>query len=169
MAARRSFVRPGVRRPKRLTQWGGMVDQGFVTVASGGSTLISSTAFEAPGTMVRARGSFSVKPSSYTADVTPVGAFGIGLVSAEALAIGITAVPTPYRDSDWGGWMVWKPFALHFESITQAGVLLGSWTFEIDSKAMRKVDANTAFVFVAESQSGAFSIAETVRLLLMLH
>ena len=162
---RRNF---GHRSVKRLSQWSQLADQGFVAVASAGSTLVSSTSFEEPGTIVRARGQISIRPASNVADVDIVGAFGIGLVSAEALAIGITAVPTPHSDVDWGGWMVWQSFALAFESITQAGVLQNSWSFEIDSKAMRKVETSSAMVFVAESQGGAFSFSENVRLLLKL-
>ena len=168
MANRRPFVR-GVRGPTRKTQWGGLADQAYLTVASGGSTLISSTSFAAPATVVRNRGMVAIKPSSYTADVSPVGAVGMGIVSQEALAVGVSAIPTPFSDADWGGWLMWRSFAYHFESITQAGVLLGTWNMEIDSKAMRKVEPNEALVFIAESQSGAFSIAETVRLLLLLH
>ena len=140
-----------------------------MNVAAGGATLLSAITFEAPGTIVRARGIIAIKLQTYAADVEINGAFGVGLVSREAFDIGITAVPEPFMDADWGGWMVWKPFAMRYESITQAGVLLGSWTFEIDSKAMRKVETNSAMVFVAESRGGAFAVAEDVRLLQMLH
>ena len=128
MARRRAPVGRVSESQRRKTQWGGLADQGLVAVASGGSTLIASTAFEAPGTIVRSRGNLTVQPQSFSADVTIVGAFGIGLVTAEALAIGITALPTPFRDSDWGGWIVWQAFTHRFESISQVGVLLGSWS-----------------------------------------
>jgi len=157
------------RGVRRQTAWSGLPDQAFIAVAAAGATLLSAITFEAPGTIVRSRGQLSVRPTSTTADGEFVGAFGVGLVSREAFDVGITAIPHPYRDADWGGWMVWQPWALRFDSITQAGVLLSSWSFNIDSKAMRKVEPNSAMVFVAESQGGAVSVANTVRILQMLH
>ena len=138
-------------------------------MASAGATLISSIAFETPGTIVRSRGRITIQPQVYSADLNIVGAFGIGLVSSEAAAVGITAIPEPFSDADWGGWMVWQSFALHYEFHDATGSFLESEAIEIDSKAMRKVEPNSVMVFVAESQGGAFFIAETVRLLQMLH
>ena len=161
----RSFRSSG---PRRLTQWIGPPLQGFVAVAAGGATIVSSVVFEDRTTLVRTRGMVSVKPQAYTADISFVGAYGIGVVSAEALAAGIASVPEPYSDADWGGWVVWRSFAQHFESITQASTLLGTWSQEVDSKAMRKLTPNDALVFVAESIAGAFSIADTTRQLVKL-
>ena len=138
-------------------------------MASGGATLVSSISFEAPGTIVRSRGRISIQPQSYVADLNIVGAFGIGLVSDEAATVGITVIPEPFSDADWGGWMVWQSFALHYEFHDSTGSFLELEAIEIDSKAMRKVEPNSRMVFVAESQGGAFFIAETVRLLEMLH
>ena len=172
MARRRSFGGGRFSRgERRLTQWGGLAAQGFVNVAAAGATLLSSITFEAPGTLVRARGRISLALQAYSADLEVVGAFGMGMVSREALDIGVTALPEPFTDADWGGWMVWQPFALRFEFLDGTGTVGGltDWSLEIDSKAMRKVEANTALVFVAESFAGAFKISETVRVLQKLH
>jgi len=159
------------RGDKRRTQWSGLADQAFIAVASAGATLISSISFEAPGTIVRARGRISLFLQVFTGDLSVVGAFGVGLVSAEAAAIGITAIPHPFRDADAGLWMVHQTWAESFqtEGASPATQFLASWSFEIDSKAMRKVEPNTQMVFVAESQSGAIFFAETVRILQLLH
>jgi len=154
---------------RRKTAWSAFDSSGYQTVASGGATLLSGIAFEAPGTIVRTRGQISVKPGSFGADLDVLGAFGIGLVSGEAFAAGVASIPEPFSDADWGGWMVIQPFAFHFESITQAGVLLGSFEFEIDSKGMRKVEPNSVMVAVAESVVGSYQLADVTRLLLMLH
>jgi len=169
MPPRRSFVGRGVSRSqKRLTAWVNIVDQGFLAVADAGATLMASISIESPGTVVRARGIISVNIST-DADLEMVGAFGVGIVSTEAFGIGITAIPHPFRDADWGGWFVWQSFAQRMDAVTQAGILQGALNFVIDSKAMRKVQPNETIVFVAESQSKAFRITETVRVLLMLH
>ena len=133
--------------------------------------MISSITFETPGTIVRSRGMITIQPQTYGADLSIVGAFGIGVVSNEALGIGVTAVPEPFSDADWGGWMVWRSFAGRVEFRSDVGLLFRDSTleYEIDSKAMRKVEPNSALVFVAESQQGAFAMAESIRVLQMLH
>ena len=169
MANRNRFpARSFPRGKQRLTQWIGPPDQNFVSVASGGASLISSVLFEEPVTLMRTRGEMSIELNSYAADLAIAGAIGAGVVSAEALAIGITAVPTPFRDADWGGWFLWRSFGKRYEFQDATGAFLASWSFEVDSKAMRKVSPNEAIVFIAESQSGAFSIFDGTRGLIKL-
>jgi len=154
---------------RRLNEWVGPPEQGFISVATGGSTIISTLNIEEAVTIVRTRGMVSVFPAVFSADLNVVGAFGCGIVSAEALAIGITAVPTPYSDADWPGWFVWESFAFRFEFGSGAeGFMPASLQIPIDSKGMRKIGSNEAFVCVAESQEGAFSIADTTRQLIKL-
>ena len=153
----------------RLTKWIGPADQGAVNVASTGATIISSVSFEDPATLVRTRGVVGVKLQAYGADSEVFGALGLGIVSAEALAIGVTAVPHPFRDPDWGGWFVWRTFFFRYEFHDATATMFpASIQFEIDSKAMRKVEPNEALVVVAESQVGSFAVADGTRVLVML-
>ena len=152
-----------------MTQWIGPADQNFVNVASGGATLVSSVLLGEPATVVRVRGQVSIKPTTYAADITIVGAWGMGIVSEEAFNAGVASIPEPFSDADWGGWFVWRNFSFHFEVIDNTGVFLASWDFEVDSKAMRKIGVNEVLVHVAESNLGAYSIAEGVRTLIKLH
>ena len=168
MARNRFLGRAFPQRSARLTQWLGPADQGFVSVAATGSSLVATAPFTEPATLMRTRGAVSIIPDSTAADVSIVGAIGMAIVSTDAVGIGITAIPTPYADADWGGWFVWRSFAFRFESITQVGVLLGSWSLEIDSKAMRKITPNETMVIVAESQGGAFAITDGTRHLIKL-
>jgi len=166
MATRHRSFRTG--GPRRKTQWIGPPLQGYITVASGGATLISSLVLEEPTTAVRVRGMVSIQPQLTNADIELIGAVGIGVVSAEALAVGITALPEPYSDADWGGWMVWRSFAYQFRFEDATATQYPRWDFEVDSKAMRKVGPSDALVFVAESFAGAFKVADTTRQLLKL-
>jgi len=168
MAFQRNRGRAFSRGKQRLTQWVGPADQGFVTVASAGATLVATFPFGEPATIIRTRGAVAIQLNSYTTDTAITGAFGIAVVSTDAVGIGITAIPKPFRDADWGGWFVWRTFGHRFETITQAGVLLASWLLEIDSKAMRKVTPNETMVIVAESQTGIFSIFDGTRHLIKL-
>ena len=168
MIHRRSKDFRGDSRTARLTEWStyGGASAG---VASGGATLISSISFEDPGTLIRTRGIISVAPQAFGADLLVTGCYGAGIVSAEALAVGITAIPTPVSDADWGGWMVIEPFSLRVEFSDATGIVVpASVQVPIDSKAMRKVEPNEAVVFVAESLVGAYNIVDMTRLLLKL-
>jgi len=170
VAPRRGF-RGRAAGPKRQVTWIGPADQSFITVGSGLKVLIASFDPDAGGltksTVVRTRGEVSTALlTSPAADVTVNGAFGLGIVTAQALAIGITAIPGPFTDADWDGWFVWGSFGMRFDSITQAGVLLTSQFREVDSKAMRKIPDGSNIVLVAESQAGGFAINMPLRLLL---
>ena len=155
----------------RLTDWVGPAAQGYVTVSAGGATIIASLAFEDPATIIRTRGMVSIIPQSHNADLNIVGAFGIGVVSAEAAAAGVASVPEPFSDADWGGWFVWRSFAYTLEALAgaeQFSVILYDWNFEIDSKAMRKVTSNEVMVVVVESQAGALLAFDGTRHLIKL-
>ena len=169
MARGRVFTRGRSDGNRRQTEWSGLAAQGYVGVADAGATLVSSISFAEVATLIRHRGTISLQVTTPGADEDIVGAFGMGMVSSEALAVGVTAMPEPFSDSDWGGWMVWQPFAHHWEFQSGIGVLRADWEYIIDSKAMRKVGPNTALVTIVESFTGAFQIAETVRSLLLLH
>ncbi len=63
--------------------------------------------------------------------------------------------------------MVWRSFASQIEFDVD-GTFVSSFQLEIDSKAMRKVTPNEVVVYVAESQSGAFSVMDGLRTLVKL-
>ena len=158
----------GSQRSQRLTTWIGPADQGYVNVASGGATLITSFAFEEPATIMRTRAMVSFRPQSTGADLDIVGAFGMGVVSAEAFAAGVASIPEPFSDADWGGWFVWQSFGFRIEFSDATGIAFPRWDVTLDSKAMRKVGSNEVAVFVAESQAGAYAINTPVRMLVKL-
>jgi len=156
------------RAPRRLTQWIGPADQGYVAVTDAGATLIGSAPFDEAATIVRTRGAFACRPESEAADVSLTGAIGVGIVSSEAFAAGIASIPEPFSDGDWGGWFVWRSFAYEVRFSDATGVGFLDWGFEIDSKAMRKVGPNESLVIIAESQGGAFRVNVPLRILVKL-
>ena len=78
-----------------------------------------------------------------------VDAFGIGIVTKPAFDIGVTAVPGPIDEMDWDGWLYHR-FINVFASAAIAGgasadhdiaeSVSSAVRFEVDSKAMRKLD-----------------------------
>jgi len=166
--ARARMHRQFGKSPGRLTTWIGPADQAYITVAAGATVLLAFLSFEEPLTVIRTRGAVSVRPTDPSVNAACVGAFGVGIVSAEALAIGVSAIPGPFSSADWGGWLVWRSFAFHWDVTTDVGRAITSLALEIDSKAMRKVDANSALVVVVESQAVGFDVFDGTRHLLKL-
>jgi len=131
--------------------------------------LVSSLSAGEATTIVRTRGMITIKPGSFAADLDIIGAVGIGVISDEAFGIGITAIPTPYSDADWPGWLMWESFAIHLEVLSAVGFNVpAAVAIAVDSKGMRKVGSNESLVLIAESQVGAFDIADTTRQLFKL-
>jgi len=164
--------RATVGRSKRQLQWVGSADQGFVAIGANASVLHQSNGTLAGTTIVRTRGGFSVIPASRDVDLEVIGAIGMGIVSAQAFIAGAASIPGPFSDADWSGWLYWSPFQYLFESTTDIGRLIlgttGAGAEVIDSKAMRKVQANEVLVVMVESQAGAFLASINFRMLLKL-
>ena len=172
MARRRSFS-TNVGKVKRQVTWVGPADQTFVAVATGGATIVATFDPSALGmlkpTVVRTRGDVSIIPNSVGADLNIVGAYGLAIVSDQAVAIGVTGIPTPWTDPSWDGWFVWRSFGYRVENSTSVSINSPlNISHEVDSKAMRKITDNETMVMVAESQAGAFNISMALRTLLKL-
>ncbi len=161
-----------VRGPRRKTTWGGVADQSYVAVGANASVIVSSFQPFASGiinpTVIRKRGMISIVPNVTTADIEIVGAYGVGVVTADAFAAGAGSIPGPWTDSDWDGWFVWRSFSMSFEFQDATGVMLDGLQFEVDSKAMRKIESDDVIVSMCESQAAAFRISAPIRTLLLL-
>ena len=154
MAQRRGFIHPNRSQSRRLTDWGvgpgGVALQGFSSSAS----AVLGAGIQPTGgkfTLVRTRGEFLAYLTSCT-NINDgfIGAFGIGLATAAAFGAGIGSLPTPIDEAHWDGWVYHRFFAL----VSPEGLSLGAGTdvspiaavsasvrFEVDSKAMRKMEA----------------------------
>ena len=85
------------------------------------------------------------------------GAFGIGIVSAAAFAIGVTAVPTPIDEAGWDGWLYHQFFSIHAPlPANDGGAPAAHQRVMIDGKAMRKFDVDdTLFGVLQVVEKGA--------------
>ena len=164
---------------RRKTQWvlgPGGDDPAFDTISSGVSaTIIFGTGITptVPAlTLVRLRGMFQIRLQ--TADASGAGftyTLGIGIVTSDAFAIGVTAIPDPFDDADWGGW-IWHQFGV-IKAPSEVLDLnqIPAQTIEIDSKAMRKFSNNEtmfAAVQVAEVATATMSAELVTRALVKL-
>ncbi len=112
--------RHGVMR--RETMWfGGTIV--LTTMAAGNNPVLVTTLSAAalalrPFTVVRARGMLYILSDQVTATEQQTAIYGEAVVSDQAVAIGITAVPTPVNDSDSDLWFVYQPL---FNAVVHGG------------------------------------------------
>ena len=141
---------PRVMIPRRKSSWEfGPGSTGALSISSSTTALVGGgvTVSANGATLVRTRG--SLQAFLKTSDAANGGfhlVFGIGIASADAFGVGVTALPNPGDDPGWPGWLYWRVFDLHSFGATIAESMgaggLGSVQFEVDSKAMRKVGVN---------------------------
>jgi len=155
MPRSRGFARRGIRPPQRQIQnfaITGEVDGGTTVV--GISKHIGSVGVtgDESSTLVRTRGVTSVRMSAFAGSVsiTRVVLGGI-VVSTDAFAVGVSAVPGPLSDSE-NDWFLWAPLTLLTTAATVEGV------FEMDrvafdSRGMRKLKFGEVLAFVYEVES----------------
>jgi len=115
------------------------------TITGGGSSLVytASAAEDAlrPYTVTRTRLYMSIVSDQVAATEPQMAAVGFCVVSDQASAIGITAVPTPVTDLESDAWYLHQFIANAFTLLSSVGFQEGSNQFiNIDSKAMRKVE-----------------------------
>jgi len=140
--------------------------KGFTSIQStAGAELFSVTAVSGLNdlTLVRIRGEF--RAWLLTASAEGEGfewAAGICNVSENAAGVGITAVPHPFTDMAWDGWIWHSTGSLHSRDNAPAADNSGATMvkLEIDNKAMRKVHLSDTLVGVFESavESGTSTI-----------
>ena len=88
-------------------------------------------------------------------------AAGIGIFTTDAFAdVGATAMPSPFDDIDWPGWMWHQQGALH---TTQGAVAVGDPSINpvvipVDTKAMRILRNNETVGMVLQSGESGVSI-----------
>ncbi len=158
MARRRSFVGGGAVRPpqRQISNLAitGLFD-GVVPVAGVVKALGTFGIATAEGalTIVRTRGQLMAFARTEAAsDQIIRGALGIILVSSDAFAVGVTAIPGPLSDS-LDDWYVWVPFNL----MTANGAALGDEALvareNFDSRGMRKSKFGEVSAVVLELES----------------
>ena len=137
---------------KRLTSW-----FQFVPVETGVTAAVILFSLNAaalalrPFTIVRTRFLLSIISDQAAVSEIQMGALGMAIVSDQAAAIGVTAVPTPITDMGSDLWFFHQLLYNEFSFLTAAGFEEGGLAqYEADSKAMRKVDIGQDLVIVAE-------------------
>ncbi len=162
---RGSFRGSPIRTARRSTAWdlgpGGdtttqRTTTGAAIMGSGVTALVDGL------TLVRTRGEFLAYIQVASAFLNGFsGAFGIGITTAAAFAIGVTAVETPLTDEAWDGWLYHRYFTCYAndtvatsvaaETANMVAPTISSVRIEVDSKAMRKVHDETVLYAAVEA------------------
>ena len=150
MARRRDFVRGAVAiRSSRETTW--------FRFASGETTLSASAAifsFNAaalamrPFTIIRTHFEFAVRSDQAAAIEHQGVGVGLGVVSDQAVAVGVSALPTPITDLASHLWFLHKIIYADESALTDR--TRPQTNVSVDSKAMRKVEVGSDLVVMAE-------------------
>ncbi len=177
MARRRGFggrtaLRQGQRRE---SLWVG-VDLVNTSIGGGTAVLVSSLNAAAlalrPFTIVRTRLHLFLNSDQQIASENQFAAVGMAVVSDQASAIGVTAVPTPITDLASDLWFLhqWMTSEFIFATAVGLGGSAGK-VMEVDSRAMRKVeDGEDAIVCVeSDAVSNGVEFGTMGRMLVKLH
>ena len=136
--------------PKRTTTWFGFNPTVQALTAAGGTIIFSLNAAALalqPFTVVRSLFELYITSDQEAASEDQLAGFGIAVVSDEATAAGVTAIPTPITEmaSD-----LWFAHQLLFNSTTANPVSNVGTRYMVDSRAMRKVSIGQDIVVVLE-------------------
>ena len=122
-----------------------------------------------PFTVVRTRGIFFARSDQNIAGETYMADLGLCVVSDQAAAIGVTAVPTPATDKGSDLFFVYEQLISRHFFGTSVGVNEQGISKQFDSKAMRKVNDDQDLVLVLENEINGVVTATSGRLLIKLH
>ncbi len=148
MAGKRYPTRAGT---KRLSSWFGFAPT-ETTLTSGAAIIYSLNAVALalrPFTIVRSHFALQIRSDQAAAIEQQAGAFGICVVSDQATAVGVTAVPTPSSESASDLWFIHQYFNADASDLTDR--TKPATRIFVDSKAMRKVDIGQDVIVLVEN------------------
>jgi len=177
MARRGRIIRGG--RSVRDTIWFSMTETRTAAASANTATLLLTLNAAAlslrPFTIVRSLFHHSVRSDQTGASENFDAALGVAVVSDQATAIGVTAVPTPFTDLGSDLWLLHNIIDGHFLFISGVGVEANSTSprggMTVESKAMRKVESGQDIAVVIENSSISSGTQNYVagRMLVKLH
>jgi len=171
---RRSFSRS--RAVRRESVWF-FVTGSTNTITGGSGAVLIGGGFNAaalqlrPFTIVRVRGLLYLASDQAGAPEDQAINLGYSIVSDQAIAIGVTAVPTPTTDKGSDLFFVYQSLMSAGDSAAGAGVL--GQGLQFDSRAMRKVEEGQDIAITVETELAALTdgvvVRHSARILVKLH
>jgi len=175
-ARRSGFITRGGRNVRETLWFSGVLTQANLAAASTAALLqqLNAAALALrPFTVIRTRGMWHAQSDQAAADERYQVAFGACVVTDQASAIGVTAVPTPATDNGSDAFLSYETILGSYEFGAGTTAEFDSWGVmkEIDSKAMRKVEDGFDLITVIEtfSTSSGVTVDAFIRFLIKLH
>ena len=176
MARRSGNVLRGGRL-RRQTEWiGGTPVRSTLAAAN---TAVLQTTLSAgvlnlrPFTVIRTVGALSLRSDQAAVSEDFAAMYGICVVSDQAVAIGVTAVPTPSTDNESDLWYLHRYIVGRFNFLSSVGFHPQEGIYmEFESRAARKVEEGQDVIDVVESPANVTSgctITTFNRTLIKLH
>jgi len=165
-------LRSGVMR--RETFWIGVGISANALASANSAALINSASAGLlavrPFTIVRTRGNWVVRSDQLAASEDLSVGIGYAVVSDQATAIGVSAVPTPFTDIGSDMFFVYEQWLQSFRLNTAVGTEAYN-SVSYDSKAMRKVNDGQDIVTVIENSgvSAGSNVVNSGRMLIKIH
>ena len=148
------------RGTRRATDWGfGTGGVAVTSISASGKAFVGAgygLTTQNPVTLIRTRGEVEMflKTGGTVGDGFR-GAFGIAKASSVAFAAGIASLPGPISEINWDGWLYHRFFGVHIQDTTDFNGPATSLRFEIDSKAMRKLEVeDTVYAMLEVTEIG---------------
>ncbi len=175
MAVKFSRSRGRLGAVRRETLWA-PIPFTIMTITGGGVALVATASASEdalrPYTVVRTHLHASLSSDQLIATETQVVAVGLAVVSDQASAIGVSAVPTPVTDLASDAWYLHQWIMNEMFFITGVGFEAGmNKEADWDSKAMRRIEDGFDNILVVEAPAGldGLNISLAGRQLLKLH
>ncbi len=151
---------------RRQTEWiSAPPSEDTITGGTGSILLTTLTAIglaKRPFTVIRTVGLLYVNSDQVANSETQALAWGSAVVSEQATAIGVTAVPTPATDIESDLWLAYVPLINATQVASSIGMGFAAGTgVQFDSRAMRKVEDGQDLITVVET--GGISDGVVVR------
>ncbi len=172
MARRRDFARGAAAISRRReTLWFDFQPTAFTMTAAGGTLIFNLNAAALalrPFTIVRTHLEIALRSDQAAAIETQTAALALAVVSDQASAIGVTALPTPITDMGSDLWFLYQLMFADESNLTDR--TRNGQFYSVDSKAMRKVEDGQDIVMVAEQAiTNGVEVSVGGRLLIKLH
>ena len=134
------------------------------------SSLSAGTLDLRPFTVVRTRGVWKTRSDQSAASETYIGNLGFCVVTDQAIAVGVSACPTPATEQFSDAWFMIEQWIGRFELVGTA-IQENTVSRPFDSRAMRKVEDGFDIGILVEAGIGGSGciVEQTGRMLLKLH
>jgi len=118
------------------------------------NVMVAAELAKRPFTVVRTHLALRILSDQSGASEEQLAAVGLCIVSDQAAAVGVAAVPTPVTDAESDLWFVHQ--WMHASFLFGSGIGFSGddgQAYTVDSRAMRKLEEDSQILVVAESQS----------------